>query len=88
MKTVIIECCLVHALRAGEKVIDHMRTASDLVTIDLAGSCRRWKETVSTIRITASTSNHAEDLISHFVRFPLIAQIENQKKNAVDGEAD
>ncbi|MEK6324917.1 MAG: DNA polymerase/3'-5' exonuclease PolX [Acidobacteriota bacterium] len=73
---------LIHALRIGEKIIDHMRASSDLVHIDLAGSPRRWKETVSTIRITASSSRKAETLVSHFLQFPLIAQIEHQKTSA------
>lgn len=72
---------LLHALRIGEKVIDHMRATSDLVHIDLAGSPRRWKETVSTIRITASTPGKAETLVNDFLRFPLIAQIDSQTKS-------
>lgn len=73
---------LVHALRIGEKVIDHMRASSDLVHIDLAGSPRRWKETASTIRITASTSGKTEALVKDFLRFPLIAEIDSQTKSA------
>ena len=72
---------LLHALRIGEKVIDHMRATSDLVQIDLAGSPRRWKEIVSEIRITASTSGKAETLVNDFLRFPLIAQIDSQTKS-------
>jgi len=73
---------LIHALRIGEKVIDHMRGHSDLVHADLAGSSRRWKETVSSIRITASTNGKTEILVKHFLGFPLIAQIESQTKGA------
>lgn len=72
---------LVHALRIGEKIIDHLRAFPDLVHVDLAGSARRWKETVSTIRLTASAARRSEDLVSHFLRFPLIAQTEDQKKS-------
>jgi DNA polymerase (family 10) len=73
---------LLHALRIGEKVIDHMQASPDLVHIDLAGSARRWKETVSTIRVTASAVGKTEALVSHFLQFPLIAQIEKQSKSA------
>jgi DNA polymerase (family 10) len=73
---------LLHALRAGEKVLEHMRGAADLVSVDLAGSCRRWKETVSAIHITASASRPAEELVGHFLRLPLIAAIENKTKKA------
>jgi DNA polymerase (family 10) len=73
---------LLHALRAGEKVLDHMRNAADVVSIDIAGSCRRWKETVSAIHIVASTSGPAEHMVQHFLRLPLIAAIENKTKKA------
>ena len=73
---------LVQALRIAEKVIDHMRAFPDLVYVDLAGSARRWKETVSTIRLTASASRRSEDLVSHFLRFPLIAKTEDQKRSS------
>ena len=74
---------LIQALRVAEKVIAHIRSYPDLVYVDVAGSSRRWKETVSTIRITASASGTATDLIGHFLRFPLIAQIENQNATTV-----
>lgn len=73
---------LLHALRIAEKVVDHMQASSDLVHIDIAGSCRRWKETVSAIRVTAGSSAKTEELVSHFLQFPLVAQIENQSKSA------
>ncbi|HWO02120.1 MAG TPA: DNA polymerase/3'-5' exonuclease PolX [Blastocatellia bacterium] len=73
---------LVHALKIAEKVIAYMRTYSDLVYVDLAGSARRWKETVSTIRFTAAVSGDAGELIRHFLLFPLIAQVENQTNDA------
>src|SRR6185295_13955118 len=73
---------LLHALRAGEKVLEHMRDSADLVSVDLAGSCRRWKETVSAIHITASASGTAEHLVRHFLRLPLIASIESKTKKA------
>ena len=38
---------LIQALREAQKVIDYMRTFGQLVRVDLAGSARRWKETVS-----------------------------------------
>ncbi|MFY9574538.1 MAG: DNA polymerase/3'-5' exonuclease PolX, partial [Blastocatellia bacterium] len=84
------EILLIHALRTGEKAIEYLRSASKMDHIDLAGSCRRWRETVSTIRITASASSRAEQLIGHFLEFPLIAEVvEQQKRSAtvrlVDG---
>lgn len=74
---------LFHALRIAEKVIDHLRSYPPLVSVDLAGSARRWKETVSTIRITAAGSRDPDELLAHFLNFPLIAEIEDRKKDAV-----
>src|SRR5258705_743603 len=74
---------LIHALGIAEKVIAHIRSYPDLVYVDVAGSSRRWKETISAIRITASASRSARDLVGHFLRFPLIAQIENQTETTV-----
>ncbi len=76
---------LLHAMRAGENVVDHMRSFPDLVNIDLAGSARRWKETVSSLRITAATRKSPEDLISHFVQCPLFIEIENRSKDGATG---
>jgi DNA polymerase (family 10) len=73
---------LVQGLRIAEKVIAHMRSYSDLVYVDIAGSARRWRETISAIRVTAAVSRRGEELVSHFLRFPLIAQIESQTTEA------
>lgn len=73
---------LLHALRSGSKIVEHMRGFPDLVYIDLAGSSRRWKETVSTIRITAGAAKRSNELVSHFLRSPLIVETEKQTKNA------
>ncbi len=70
------------ALRIGEEVIDYMRDESELVGIDLAGSTRRWKETVSAISIVASASGKTRSLVDRFVKFPLISQIESQTNSA------
>lgn len=37
---------LFRALKIGESIINHMRDFPDLLEIDIAGSTRRWKETV------------------------------------------
>jgi DNA polymerase (family 10) len=74
---------LFHALRIAENVIVHLRSYPSLVSVDLAGAARRWKETVSMIRITAAGSRDREELLEHFLSFPLIAEIEDRKKDAV-----
>ena len=72
---------LVHALRIAQKVIDHMRTFDQLIRADVAGAARRWKETVSSIRVTASVSGKLSAAVEHFLSFPSITQIENRSKS-------
>ena len=72
---------LIHALSIGEKVIDYMRDSADLLRIDLAGSARRWKETVSTIRVTASVSK-TQDAVKHFLSFPPITEVESAQRTS------
>ena len=73
---------LIHALRIGQKVVDHMRSFGELVRVDLAGSARRWEETVSTIRVAASVSGNLEHAVKHFLRFPLITATVNENANS------
>jgi DNA polymerase (family 10) len=73
---------LIHALRIGERIIDYMRELDDVVSIDLAGSMRRWKETVSRIVITAGVSKVPERAVKHFLGFPPISDVETQRQNS------
>jgi DNA polymerase (family 10) len=66
-----------NALRTAEQVADYLQTARDATEIAFAGSLRRWKETVGTIRLVANTKHPAE-LVEHFLRFPLIVQVIEQ----------
>lgn len=68
---------LLHALRSGEQILEHMRASTDLAQIELAGSVRRWKETVGTIRIVASARTPTR-LLEHFLRLSLITTVEAQ----------
>lgn len=73
---------LLHALRIGERVIAHMQTFPELLHVALAGSARRWKETVSTIRVVACASESHERLVTHFLRFPSITDIEARTRTS------
>ena len=73
---------LLHALRAAEKVLEYMRDYAGLTRIDIAGSARRWKETVSTIRITAGVSKAPEAALQHFLSFPPIVEVESQERTS------
>ena len=69
------------ALLTANQVVDYLQTARDLREISLAGSLRRWKETVGTIRLVANTKQPAA-LIEHFRRFPLIVEVIEQMEEA------
>jgi DNA polymerase (family 10) len=65
------------AERIGAQTLNYLQAVRGLGDVSFAGSLRRWKETVGTIRIVAS-SNRPETLIEHFLRFPLIVKVEDQ----------
>lgn len=69
------------ALQTGEQVVNYLSAARDTTDISFAGSLRRWKETVGTIRLVANTKRPAA-LIEHFLKFPLIVQVLEQMKEA------
>jgi DNA polymerase (family 10) len=62
------------ALQTATQVADYLQTAPDAAEINFAGSLRRWKETVGTIRLVVNTKRPAK-LIEHFLRFPLIVEV-------------
>src|SRR5712691_1807307 len=68
-----------HALGTAEQVSNYLQTASGIAELSFAGSLRRWKETVGTIRLVADT-NRPLSLIEYFLRFPLIVQVEEQTR--------
>ncbi len=69
------------ALATAEQISDYLATFRDKLEIEIAGSLRRWKETVGTIRLVAKTKLPAS-LIEYFLRFPLIVQVEAQTKTS------
>jgi DNA polymerase (family 10) len=64
-----------HAWNTAERVIEYMKTSRELIDISVAGSLRRWVETVGTIEIVAS-GKKPEVLVEYFLRFPLIISSE------------
>ncbi|MEP6922407.1 MAG: helix-hairpin-helix domain-containing protein [bacterium] len=74
-----------HAQRIAEQVISYLRTASGFQEATLAGSARRWQETVGTIRVVASAKQPA-DLIKHLLRFPSIIRVNDQTKTSCSVE--
>ena len=69
------------ALATAEQISDYLATFRDKLEIEIAGSLRRWKETVGTIRLVAKTKLPAS-LIEYFLRFALIVQVEAQTKTS------
>jgi DNA polymerase (family 10) len=74
---------LIHALRIAQKVIEHLKTFDELVRADVAGSARRWKETVSSIRVTACVSGRLSAAFEHFLLFPSITEVENRSRTSL-----
>lgn len=69
-----------HALRAGERIIEYLKTSRALIRAELAGDLRRWQETVSQIVIVASAKN-PKSVIDHFLRFPMVVRAEEQLRD-------
>lgn len=65
---------LLQALQIAEQAADYVRQSPDAIDVDIAGSVRRWKETIGTVRLTASSEKPA-NLIRHFLEFPPAASV-------------
>ena len=65
------------ALEEGQRLLQHVRAAPEVVEADIAGSLRRRKESVGNIKIVAA-SKHPKAVIDHFLRFPAFAQCVEQ----------
>ena len=61
------------ALQTADQIADYLKTSRDAANISFAGSLRRWKETVGTIRIVVNSKRPAV-VVDHFLRFPLIVE--------------
>jgi len=71
-----------HALRAGEGIIEYLKTSRALIQVEFAGSLRRWKETVSQIVIVASAKRPAA-VIEHFLKYPMVLRVVEQSPDQV-----
>jgi DNA polymerase (family X) len=68
-----------HAWNTADQAIDYLKAIDGVVDVSVAGSLRRWEETVGVIDIVASTDDPPA-LIEKFLQFPLIlsSQIEDE----------
>jgi DNA polymerase (family 10) len=72
---------LSRALQRAEEIAGYLQTADASAEITFAGSLRRWKETVGTIRIVANTKRPSK-VVEHFRRFPLVSEVIEQMEEA------
>ena len=69
------------ALQTATQIVNYLQTSRDGADIAVAGSLRRWKETVGTIRLVGKTKQPTT-LVEHFLRFPLIVEVIEQMEEA------
>jgi len=63
------------ALGVGEPLLAYMRAAPAVRAADLAGSLRRWRETVADLDMVVG-SDDAAAVMDHFVAFPGVGEVE------------
>jgi DNA polymerase (family X) len=69
-----------HAVTAGERMIEYLRTSPDFISVEFGGSLRRLKETVSHVSLVASTKK-PEALIEYFLKFPLVIRTNEKARS-------
>ncbi len=69
------------ATQAAEQITKYLETVAGVTEMSFAGSLRRWKETVGTIRIVANTRRPAA-LVEHFLRFPFVVEVIEKMEEA------
>jgi DNA polymerase (family X) len=70
-----------HAWSAADQAVDYLKTIGGVVDVAVAGSLRRWEETVGIVDIVASSKKPGE-LIQKFLEFPLILSSEVDAPNS------
>lgn len=63
------------ALGVGEPLLAYMRAAPAVRAADLAGSLRRWRETVADLDMVVGSDDPAA-VMDHFVAFPGVGEVE------------
>ena len=69
-----------HAWNTADQVIEYLTAIDGVVEVSVAGSLRRWVETVDVIDIVASTDDPGT-LIEKFLKFPLILSSHIEDEN-------
>ena len=60
-----------HAWSTAEQAIEYLKAIDGVVDVSVAGSLRRWEETVGIVDLVASSKKPAQ-VVEQFLRFPLI----------------
>ena len=60
-----------HAWSTADQCVDYLKAVADVVDVSVAGSLRRWEETVGVIDIVASAKDPAA-VVEKFQEFPLV----------------
>ena len=70
-----------HAWSTADQCVDYLKTIDDVVDVSVAGSLRRWEETIGVIDIVASAKDPAA-VVEKFQEFPLILSSQVEGPNA------
>ena len=69
-----------HAWNTADQVIEYLKAIDGLVDVSVAGSLRRWEETVGVIDIVASAKDPSA-VIEIFLKFPLVLSSHIEDEN-------
>ncbi|HET6979469.1 MAG TPA: PHP domain-containing protein [Pyrinomonadaceae bacterium] len=69
-----------HAWNTADQVVDYLRSIDGVVEVSVAGSLRRWVETIDVIDIVAGADD-PQTLIEKFLQFPLILSSHIEDEN-------
>ena len=69
-----------HAWNSADQVVEYLKAIDGVVEVSVAGSLRRWVETIDVIDIVAGTDD-PQTLIEKFLQFPLILSSHVEDEN-------
>jgi len=69
-----------HAWSTADQVVEYLKAIDGVIDVSVAGSLRRWEETVGVIDVVASAEDPAA-LIEKFLQFPLILSSHIEDEN-------
>jgi len=70
-----------HAWSTADQCVEYLNAIDDVVNVSVAGSLRRWEETIGVIDIVASAKDPAA-VIEQFQKFPLVLSSQLDGENA------